>query len=538
MLLAQPFQYTIPVKVDKNKNAVIIGAGPAGLTAAYELLNSSGIHPLLFEESRHFGGISRTIDYKGNRMDIGGHRFFSKSDTVMKWWQGIMPLQDAPAKDEILLNGNNEARQDCVSNPERHENVMLVRRRISRIFFLRKFFYYPIALKLNTFANMGLRHTLCSVLDYLSAQIKKRPNDTLENFYINRFGKHLYSLFFEEYTKKVWGVHPSQLGADWGAQRVKGVSLFALLKDALAKPFCRNGVKQGRVETSLIERFIYPKYGPGQLWEAVADDVIERGAYVRLGHKVTKVNLLRNRVVSVDITDDDGNCSNVPCDYLLSSMPLKELVASLSGIEVPDDVRHIADRLPYRDFMTVGLLLSRMKIKNETKLRTYANRIPDTWIYVQEREVKVGRIQIFNNWSPYMVKDYENSMFIGLEYFCNEGDELWQMGDKEFIDMAVEELVKMDMIERDAVMDATRVKVRKAYPAYYGSYYQLDKVRNFLDGIENLYCIGRNGQHRYNNMDHSMLTAMAAVDSIVKGNKDRSAVWGVNTEQEYHEGDK
>lgn len=538
MLLAQPFQYTMPVKVDKNKNAVIIGAGPAGLTATYELLKNSGIHPLLFEESRHFGGISRTIDYKGNRMDIGGHRFFSKSDTVMKWWQGIMPLQDAPAKDEILLNGNNEDRHDCVSNPERHENVMLVRRRISRIFFLRKFFYYPIALKLNTFANMGLRHTLYSVCDYLSAQIKKRPNDTLENFYINRFGKHLYSLFFEEYTKKVWGVHPSRLGADWGTQRVKGVSLFALLKDALAKPFCRNGVKQGRVETSLIEQFIYPKYGPGQLWEAVADEVKERGAYVRLGHKVTKVNLLRNRVVSVDITDADGNCSNVPCDYLLSSMPLKELVASLSGIEVPDDVRHIADRLPYRDFMTVGLLLSRMKIKNETKLRTYANRIPDTWIYVQERDVKVGRIQIFNNWSPYMVKDYENSMFIGLEYFCSEGDELWQMGDKEFIDMAVDELVKMDLIERDAVMDATRVKVRKAYPAYYGSYYQLDKVRNFLDGIENLYCIGRNGQHRYNNMDHSMLTAMAAVDSIVKGNKDRSEVWGVNTEQEYHEGDK
>jgi protoporphyrinogen oxidase len=216
-------------------------------------------------------------------------------------------------------------------------------------------------------------------------------------------------------------------------------------------------------------------------------------------------------------------------------MPIKDLVAAISGIEIPEEVKQIASELPYRDFITVGLLLDRMKIKNETKIKTYAGRVPDTWIYIQERDVKVGRLQVFNNWSPYLVEDYENKMFIGLEYFCNEGDELWRMDDDSFIKMAIDELVKIDIIEPDAVLDATRVKIKKAYPAYFGSYYSLDKVRKFLDTIENLYCLGRNGQHRYNNMDHSMMTAMVAVDNITTGNSDKSAIWSVNTENEYHE---
>lgn len=522
-----------------NKRAVVVGAGPAGLTAAYELLKKSGIRPVVFEAADTVGGISRTVEYKGNRMDIGGHRFFSKSDKIMQWWLNIIPMQDAPAIDEILTETPSMTEMNSgIANPERCDGVMLLRRRVSRIFFLRKFFEYPISLKLSTLVNLGVWRTFASGIGYFTAQLFRREETTLEDFYINRFGKTLYRLFFEDYTRKVWGKHPSQLGAEWGSQRVKGLSVISLMKNAMLKPFRSKNIAQKEVETSLIENFIYPKYGPGQLWSLVADDVVRNGGELCMQQKVIAVNMEKNRVVSVDVEDAKGEVTNVACDYLLSTMPLQELVAALRGIDVPESVQAAAQGLPYRDFITVGLLLDKMKIKNETKLRTYANRLPDTWIYIQERDVKVGRIQIFNNWSPYMVADYKNRMFIGLEYFCNEGDTLWQMDDKEFIDMAIDELVKMEIIERSAVLDATRVKMPKAYPAYYGTYNKMPEVRSFLDTIENLYCIGRNGQHRYNNMDHSMMTAMVAVECIVDGVKDKDAVWNVNTESDYHESKK
>ncbi len=518
-----------------NKTAVIIGAGPAGLTAAYEMLKKTDIKPLVFEATDAIGGISQTVKYKGNRMDIGGHRFFSKNDDVMKWWCNIMPMQSAPSKDEILLGGSGLYSQQGEHDPNVTDRVMLFRNRVSRIFFLRKFFDYPISLKYSTFANMGLWRTIKSGVGYIYSQMNKREERSLEDFYINRFGKPLYSLFFEGYTQKVWGIHPSRLGADWGSQRVKGLSVFAILKDAITKPFRKNDVAQKNVETSLIEQFIYPKYGPGQLWETVAAETTNMGGELHKQHEVKKINLQNNKVVSVDILDAQGQIKNVKCDYLLSTMPLKELVAALSGIDVPADVARIASELPYRDFITVGLLLDNMKIKNKTKIKTYAQRVPDTWIYIQERDVKVGRLQIFNNWSPYMVEDYENKMFIGLEYFCNEGDELWTMNDADFIAMAIDELVKIDIIEKDAVLDAVRVMIKKAYPAYHGTYYEIDKLRTFLNGIENLYCMGRNGQHRYNNMDHSMMTAMTTIEKIASGSTEKSNIWNVNTETEYHE---
>ena len=518
-----------------KKKALLVGAGPAGLTAAYELLKKSDVAPVVVEATDVIGGISQTVKYKGNRMDIGGHRFFSKSSAIMQWWNNVMPVQGARSKDDILLGSDEKPLQKGGPDPEKDDRVMLYRNRVSRIFFLRKFFDYPISLKFSTFANMGLWRTLKSGFGYIYSQIFKRKEDSLENFYVNRFGKPLYSLFFEGYTEKVWGVHPSKLGADWGSQRVKGLSVYAILKDAIMKPFMKDDIAQKKVETSLIEQFIYPKLGPGQLWEIVADDVRAMGGKVKMNHEVVRINIESGRVVSADCRQSDGTIVNMPCDYLLSTMPIKDLVAAISGVDVPEDVKRIAAELPYRDFMTVGLLLDRMKIKNETKMKTYADRVPDTWIYIQERDVKVGRLQVFNNWSPYLVDDYENTMFVGLEYFCNEGDELWAMDDEKFKSMAIDELVKIDVIERDAVLDATLVRIKKAYPAYFGSYYELDKVRRFLDGIENLYCLGRNGQHRYNNMDHSMMTAMVAVDNIVSGGGDKSAVWNVNTETEYHE---
>lgn len=517
------------------KRAVIIGAGPAGLTAASELLEKTDIRPLVLEATDVIGGISQTVQYKGNRMDIGGHRFFSKNQEVMDWWGRMMPLQGARSKDDILLGLDDKPLAAGGPDPEKEDRVILIRHRVSRIFFLRKFFDYPISLSKTTFVNMGLGRTLKAGFGYLAAVLHKLPETSLENFYINRFGRPLYSMFFEDYTEKVWGVHPSRLGADWGSQRVKGISIAAVLKDMFNKAFGKKEAQGDKVETSLIEQFIYPKYGPGQLWETVAGDVEARGGEVRRQAEVVTVNVEAGRVKGVDYRNPDGSTTAVPCDELLSSMPVKDLVAALRGIEVPHDVARIAAELPYRDFITVGVCARKLKISNQTKIKTYEGRVPDTWIYVQERDVKVGRLQIFNNWSPYLVKDYENTMWVGMEYFCTEGDGMWNMSDKDFIAMAIDELVKIDVVEREDVLDACRVKIRKAYPAYFGSYAEFDKVRAFLDGIDNLWCLGRNGQHRYNNMDHSMLSAMECVRNLAAGRRGKDNVWNVNTEKEYHE---
>ena len=515
------------------KTAVVVGAGPAGLTAAYELLRRTDVKPIVLEASDEIGGISKTVRYAGNRMDIGGHRFFSKSREVTEWWDSIMPLQGCRSKDDILLGLDDKPLAENGPDPEKDDRVMLLRHRVSRIFFLRKFFDYPISMKKDTFVNMGFCRMVKAGFGYLRSCVHKLPEDSLENFYINRFGRPLYELFFEGYTEKVWGVHPSKLGADWGSQRVKGLSVKAVLKDMLRKA---SGRKGGEVETSLIEQFIYPKYGPGQLWETVAADIREAGGEVRLDSAVTGVTVEGGGVTSVRVRHCDGSEEIVECDYLLSTMPIKDLVAAIEGAEVPRDVRRVAGNLPYRDFITVGLCVNKLKIKNGTKIKTYAERVPDTWIYIQERDVRLGRLQIFNNWSPYLVNDYENTMWIGLEYFCTEGDGMWTMPDDEFKRMAISELSKIDVIDSADVLDSCLVRVKKAYPAYYGSYYELGCVREFLDSIPNLFCLGRNGQHRYNNMDHSMLTAMRCVDAIKSGNfTDKSQIWNVNTEEGYHE---
>lgn len=501
-------------ETDKRWLAVIAGAGPAGLTAAYELARSGKVTPVVFEESGKIGGISRTELYKGNRIDIGGHRFFSKSDRVTRWWNRVMPLE---------------------GNPEETDLAMLRRRRVSRIYYLRRFFDYPVRMSFQTIRNLGLVRTAAAGVSYLKSAVVKRPEVSLEDFYINRFGKTLYRMFFEDYTEKVWGQHPSRLGAEWGAQRVKGLSLLGVVKDMFSSML---GTKEGRkVETSLIEEFVYPKFGPGQLWETVADEVREKGGLVEMNCGVRKVHVEDGRVVAVTVESADGSSHREKCDLLLSSMPLKDLIAAIEGVEIPDNVRKAAAQLPYRDFITVGLLVDKLEISNQTDIETFRDRIPDTWIYVQERDVRLGRIQVFNNWSPYMVADNDRKMWIGLEYFCREGDAMWEMSDKAFIDMAVSELEKIGIIDRRNVEDAVRIRVKKAYPAYYGTYSELPAIRAFLDSIGNLYCIGRNGQHRYNNMDHSMLTAMEAADAILSGshNPDKSAIWNVNTEEDYHE---
>lgn len=518
--------FSIETKLPKT--AIIIGAGPAGLTAAYELLKNTDIIPVILEESEFTGGISRTAQYKDNRMDIGGHRFFSKSEKVNRLWQELMPVQGKPSWDD-LQTATEKNLTEYGPDPEKEDKVLLIRNRVSRIYYLRKFFDYPISLKPETFINMGLSRTLKAGFGYIHSCFFKKEEDSLENFYINRFGKPLYEMFFEDYTEKLWGINPSQISADWGAQRVKGLSLTKAVLNVITKPF----KKEGEVETSLIEQFYYPKKGPGQLWESLADEIEKLGGKILKNHRVVSLETECGKISHIGV-EHEGQFKQYRADYFISTMPVKDLIAGM-GDSVPTEVRNIAQELPYRDFITVGLLVDKLKLKNKTERQTPNNTVPDCWIYIQERDVKIGRLQIFNNWSPYMVKDPENTVWIGLEYFCTEGDRLWNMSDKEFIDFACDELKKIGIIEEGSVLDATRLKVKKAYPAYFGSYKDFDKVREYLDKIENLYCIGRNGMHRYNNMDHSMLTAMEAVACIKNGTGDKSRIWNVNTEQEYHE---
>jgi len=444
--------------------------------------------------------------------------------------------------------------------------VMLCRSRLSRILFLRKLFNYPISLNGDTIRNLGVGRMMKIGLSYLKVQLlPARKENSLEDFMINRFGVELYRTFFRDYTEKVWGVPCSKISPDWGGQRIKGLSITKTVVHALKQIFAgkkkaedsvngsdgsatNSDIRQKDTETSLIGQFLYPKFGPGQLWETVAEKVQEMGGRIHMNARVVGVNRdeIGSRVLSVVVEKRSAEGGVVretfPCDYFLSTMPVKELIAAMDNdrTPVPAEVRRVSDGLVYRDFITVGLLLDKLEIKNPAKPGTPESKlkfVADNWIYVQESDVKLGRIQIFNNWSPYLVSDPEK-VWIGLEYFATEGDDMWRMPDADFIKFAIEELDKIDVARPESVRDSVVFHIKKAYPAYFGTYGEFDKVRNYLDPIDNLFLMGRNGMHKYNNMDHSMLAAMEVVKCIREGSSDKTALWSVNSEEEYHEGKK
>ncbi len=521
---------------------VIIGAGPAGLTAAREIQKIGKYQPIVIEADNIVGGISRTVEHNGNRIDIGGHRFFSKSDRVMKWWSEVMPLQGAPARDELALAaiyGEEELPKDLAANgadPQEVDRVLLMRSRLSRIYFLRKFFDYPVSLSFSTFRNLGVVRMVKIVVGYLRAILFPiRPEENLEQFFINRFGRSLYKTFFKDYTEKVWGVECSDIPAEWGAQRIKGVSIYKTVVHAIKKFLPqKQDISQKNLETSLIERFLYPKYGPGQMWEQVASDIVANGGEIWMEQEVVGVELDGTAIRSITVQERrGGGRKKVTAEHYFSTMPVKDLVEAM-GSAVPEQVQKIAGSLSYRDFITVGLLCDKLLIKNNSHRRTLNHLVPDNWIYIQEPDVKVGRLQIFNNWSPYMVSDPEK-VWIGMEYFVQEGDGFWTMADEELQRYAILELEKIGIIDSGDVVDSVSIRIKKAYPSYFGSYLHFDRVKEWLMTISNLDCIGRNGMHRYNNMDHSMLTAMVAVENLHSDQPDKSRVWTVNTEQEYHE---
>ena len=552
-----------------TKRAVVIGAGPAGLTAAVEMLRRTEIVPVVLEASAEIGGISRTIRYKGNRMDIGGHRFFSKSDRVMQWWMDLMPpevaggeiayqgktravvvpaaleqepvlrgmgplietdTEEVDSEDQVLAVGHTST--VVAAAPAGADLVMLIRPRKSRIYYLRRFFDYPIKLTGNTLRNLGAARTVRVGVSYVASRLKKiEPEKSLEDFLINRFGRELYLTFFKSYTEKVWGTPCDRISAEWGAQRIKGLSLTTAVKHFVRSRFGgkrKTDLAQKGVDTSLIERFMYPKFGPGQLWEHVAETVGRMGGEICMERRVDRICVEGKRVVAVETLGVDGGRERFAGDWYLSTMPMKDLVRALD-CEVPTAVREVAEGLEYRDFITVGILAERLSVTEKG-----GGLLKDTWIYIQEPDVLLGRLQIFNNWSPHMVADPEK-VWLGLEYFCYETDALWAMGDEELKRFAARELETIGILKVAEVLDGHVVRVPKTYPAYFGTYERFEELREFTDSFENLFLVGRNGMHKYNNQDHSMLTAMTVVDGLVSGGVDKAALWSINTEQEYHE---
>lgn len=513
-------------------HTLIIGAGPAGLTAGLELLRAGYPAVTILEASGAIGGISKTVNYKGNRIDIGGHRFFSKSDWVMDWWRDVLPVARPVGSDgsarlayqgQERLLGSAEA-----TASEQDAQVLLIRNRQSRIYFGGNFFDYPLKPGLDLVAKMGPLRCLQFAGSYIAAAARPiQPERTLEDFFINRFGRQLYLQFFKDYTEKVWGVPCQDISADWGAQRIKSLSIGSAAKQAVKK------LVTGRTDTqhtSLIESFLYPKYGPGQMWETAAAEFERRGGQLLRGWTVDEVQRQAQHVERVIARNAYGERRSFHTSAVVSTMPIRDLAQALRP--APDaPTLAIASGLEYRDFITVGLLYRRMSAKVAGKAR----HVSDNWIYIQEPGVKVGRVQVFNNWSPYMVAD-PDTVWLGLEFFARDDDDLWALNEDALMALAVREMQQLGLADESELLDATVLRQPKAYPGYFGAaFQQFDRLRAWLEGLDNLYLCGRNGMHRYNNQDHSMLSARLAAHAIMNGGAGRDAIWAVNIDDEYHE---
>jgi protoporphyrinogen oxidase len=465
---------------ERRPRVVVIGAGPAGLTAAYELTRFD-LRPTVLEKGSTVGGLARTESYKGFHFDLGGHRFFTRVDEINRLWHDVLGAD------------------------------LLRRPRLSRIYYQGRFFYYPLR-AMNAVWGLGPWQGVRLLLSYARWQLVPYPReDTFEHWVTNRFGRRLFLTFFKTYTEKVWGIPCSELKAEWAAQRIKDLSLRTVLLRMCRRP--RNAIR------TLIGEFHYPRLGPGMMWRAVQRAVEDGGGVVRLNADVLRVQRAGGRIERVAVSGNGGE-EVVAGDAFLSSMPVTEFLMKLDP-PPPPAVLAAARRLRHRDFLTVLLIVKR------------ADVFPDNWIYVHDPEVRVGRIQNFKNWSPDMVPDPGKSS-LGLEYFCTEGDELWRLADDQLIELGTRELERVGLVAGVEVEDGCVVRVPKSYPIYDSGYREaLAAVRAFVDGLENFQTIGRNGLHRYDNQDHAMLTGMLAVRNVVLG--ERHDLWAVNVDREYHE---
>jgi protoporphyrinogen oxidase len=463
---------------------VVIGAGPAGLAAAHEL-TVRGKSALVLEKGDQVGGIARTVVYRGYRFDIGGHRFFTRAAGIQELWEEVM--------------GDD----------------FLVRPRLSRIHYNDRFFHYPLK-PVEALIGLGPIEALRILVSYLRARAFPIEDErSFEEWVVNRFGRRLFEIFFQTYTEKVWGRPCSEIGAEWAAQRIKNLDLVAAVRNALV-----GNRGDGQIVTTLIDRFHYPRLGPGMLWERWTERLGERGVEVRLGAEVKRLHHAGGRVVFAETQGPDGTTSRMTGRHFISTMPVRELVHALTPAP-PMEVIEAADRLQYRDFLTVVLIVDVEEL------------FPDNWIYIHSPDVRVGRIQNFKNWSPEMVPD-PSTTSLGLEYFVHEGDDLWSMPDEELIALGARESARLGLVDETRVRDGAVMRVQKAYPVYDGHYVEaLATIRGWLSSLGNLQLAGRNGQHRYNNQDHSMLTGILAARNI---DGERHDIWSVNVEEEYHEG--
>jgi protoporphyrinogen oxidase len=469
----------------RSLTVVVIGAGPAGLTAAYQLCKAR-VATIVLEQDLTVGGLAKTVKYKDFRFDIGGHRFYTKAKAAADIWREVLPAED-----------------------------FLRRKRLSRIYYNKRFFHYPLRASSMLF-NLGWWDGCLILLSYLRAQLfPEKSERTFEQWVTNRFGRRLYRTFFKSYTEKVWGIPCNEINAEWAAQRIKGLSLGVLLKDIFSRQ--TRGDKSAVVKT-LINEFDYPRLGPGMMWETMAGIVRDVGGIIRTGARVERIYWKRGAIEAVEISTE-GEIETLRGTHFISSMPIRELARTLTP-KPPCAVLAAADKLQYRDYLTVVLVVNRRDL------------FPDNWIYIHDPEVRVGRVQNFKNWSCDMVPD-PNKTCLGLEYFCFKGDGLWSMPDDELVELGKRELEKLGLIEAEDVEEGTVVRVPKAYPVYDSTYAEsLETVRRFFATLPNLQLVGRNGMHKYNNQDHSMMTGLLAVENILGANYD---LWEVNTDQEYQE---
>lgn len=477
-----------------KKKVVIIGAGPAGLTAGYELLKRAGdaYDVIILEQDALVGGISKTVCCNGFHMDLGGHRLFSKSEDAVTWWKQVLPAEE-----------------------------LLTVARSSKILYRGKLLDYPLTISKQTVSGLGIKEGTMIIASYLKSQGQKVDESTLEGFYKGRFGKRLYELFFRDYTEKVWGRDPAEMPADWGRQRVKGLSMAHAIAHAV--PPLRRLVH----EDSLTSSFYYPRYGIGQLWEQTAQQIRAMGGQILLGEQVSSVEISGGKARKVMCRSGKSFHS----DYLISSMPLHDLIEGIDA--APDDVSAVGKSLRYRALVVVGIVVRKTDIEGVVFDR--GNRSSDQWLYVQDSRVKMGRIQIMDNWSPFLNGVGHDYLCLSMEYFCQEGDSDWLTPDDGWLEQARKELAQLHILRPgSSLMGGQVYRVGKAYPCYWDGYFNLETIREYLNTIDNLLIIGRNGQHRYNNMDHSMMTGFRAVDCLL-GRGSKSSVWDVNSEKEYHE---
>ena len=449
----------------------------------------------------------------------------------MNWWKNILPIEQSDNTESISLQYQGKTRDldlnkdvNKIQSTQNSDAVMMVRNRLSRIFYNSQFFSYPLKLNFDSLRKLGLMKTVTFGFSYLRSRLRPvSPEKSLEDFLTNRFGRLLYLQFFKEYTEKVWGVPCSEISAEWGAQRIKSLSIMKAVWHALKESLGISGGKAA--QTSLIEKFIYPKFGPGQMWETVADQFQNNGGALLLESKVTEVEISNLQAQAITYLDQSGQSHRLECTHLISTMPIKDLV-SASKTAWPESVVSIAQDLAYRDFMTVGLLYNNSDL---------VHQLEDNWIYIQEPGVQVGRVQVFNNWSPHLVAN-PDTIWLGLEFFCKEGDSLWSLLDEELKVLAQKEMKQIGLTKASSSIDAMVLRVPKAYPGYFGeAYKQFDQLQSHLDGVGNLFLIGRNGMHRYNNQDHSMLTAKEAATQIISGTINKAEIWNINVGDDYHE---